>query len=226
MGIGLWHGSKTECLLVIIEIYIATALRSATKSLAVFFFLILFKSRSRLQQMDSVRKTKHWGGASRRQWKYCVSQTGARASYFAWVGSEMSISIFCSSEHWNVLTNAIWVTKIHEIFCGKTWPQCSSALVQIMYGDHRWVIWLRWHNFIIYFYYIKQLLRLCSHFKVVGFSFCQNVVFMLWVFFFFIFFFYLLPPPLSLSPFCLFFVTLCRDVLGSLLPCATYQGRQ
>ena len=56
----------------------------------------------RVNNMEAVLLQQHWTAH--------VSQAGAEASCFAWVGIEVRISIFCSTEHLNVFTNAIWVT--------------------------------------------------------------------------------------------------------------------
>lgn len=51
--------------------------------------------------------------------------------------SEVRISISCSSEHLNVFTNAIWVTKIQQVFSEiKTMLQCSPVLQDVVLIVH------------------------------------------------------------------------------------------
>lgn len=77
-------------------------------------------------------------GLLQQHWNYHVSGAGAEASCFAWVGIEGRISIFCSTEHLNVFTNPICVTKIQQVFIKKTMFKYSSILqdaIFILYVD-------------------------------------------------------------------------------------------
>lgn len=143
-----------------------------------------FKSCCCLQQMINIKKIR--GRASRSHYKPCVSQAGAISSYFAWVGSEMNINIFCSSKHWNVFPNAICVATMDEKHC----DSAVRPLCKIAYGDHRWVIWLRCTDDTISsfcsFCYIKQLLSVCCQFKDVWVFFSTCCFFLQCWFFIFI----------------------------------------
>lgn len=94
-------------------------------------------------------------GLLQQEWKYRVSQAGARASCFAWVGIEGRISIFCSTEHLNVFTNAIWVTKIQQIFCEKTLLQCSPGCsIYIVHVNFIWKVeWFGWSTCMTQMYH-------------------------------------------------------------------------
>lgn len=168
-------------------------------------------------------------GLLQQEWKYRVSQAGARASCFAWVGIEGRISIFCSTEHLNVFTNAIWVTKIQQIFSEKTLLQCSPGCsIYIVHVNFIWKVeWFGWSTCMTQMYHFFPVNKaVVIGYVVISRWLSRWCIMLCFPFFSFSF----SPPTFSCcvvsgcwTPCC---VALCRDVLGLCCPVGLYQGRQ
>lgn len=74
----------------------------------------------------------------------------------------MRISILCSTEHLNVLTDAVWVTKIQKIFQREKHCHSAARSFCAIHGCKSPLNDLAevhaWHSLVIYFDYIKLLL--------------------------------------------------------------------
>lgn len=124
--------------------------------------------RAGVKKKNQKKKTTK-AGLPQHEWKLRVSQAGAGACCFAWVGIDMRISILCSTEHLNVLTNAIWVTKIQKIFQREKHCYSAARSFCAIHGCKSPLNDLAevraWHSFVIYFDYIKLLLLAVLRFQ-------------------------------------------------------------